>query len=98
MFRVNFTPAAREDLLQIWLYLQFEADEDFANRFVDQIEEKCINIARSPLGYQLRPELMADLRSFPFKAYIIFYVPTRSGIEVYRVLHSARDIDIVIGA
>ena len=96
MSRVHFTPAATEDLNQIWLYLSLEADEDFADRFVDQIEEKCHNIARSPKGYRLRPELLPNLRSFPFKRYIIFYIPSGSGIDVFRVIHAARDIEQMI--
>jgi toxin ParE1/3/4 len=33
------------------------------------------------------------MRSFPFGRYVIFYAPVDSGIDVVRVLHSARDID-----
>jgi toxin ParE1/3/4 len=40
-----------------------------------------------------RPELAPDLRSFPFGRYVIFYMPLSDGIDVVRVLHSARDID-----
>ena len=40
-----------------------------------------------------RDELAADLRSFPFARYVIFYEPIEDGIDVVRVLHSARDID-----
>ena len=41
-----------------------------------------------------RDELAADLRSFPFGRYVIFYEPIEDGIDVVRVLHSARDIDV----
>lgn len=44
-----------------------------------------------------RDELAADLRSFPFGRYVIFYAPTKDGIDVVRALHSARDIDAVFG-
>ena len=93
---VIFTPLAEEDLLQIWLYLAIEADEEAADRFVDQIEEKCRRILRSAKGFRQRPELLPDLRSFPFKTYVIFYVPTESGIDVIRIIHAARDIEQVI--
>jgi toxin ParE1/3/4 len=39
-----------------------------------------------------RPELLADLRSFPVGRYVIFYLPRPHGIEVVRVLHGARDL------
>ena len=38
-----------------------------------------------------------DVRSFPFGRYVIFYEPIEDGIDVVRVLHSARDIDAVFG-
>ncbi len=44
-----------------------------------------------------RAELAADLRSFPFGRYVIFYAPIEDGIDVVRVLHGARDIDAVFG-
>ena len=44
-----------------------------------------------------RDELAPDLRSFPFGRYVIFYEPIEDGIDVVRVLHSARDIDAVFG-
>lgn len=40
-----------------------------------------------------RDDLLAGLRSFPVKPYIIFYNKITDGIEVVRVLHQARDID-----
>jgi toxin ParE1/3/4 len=42
-----------------------------------------------------RDELAANVRSFPFGRYVIFYAPMQDGIDVVRVLHSARDIDAV---
>jgi toxin ParE1/3/4 len=44
-----------------------------------------------------REELAADLRSFPFGRYLIFYAPVDEGIDVVRVLHSARDVDAAFG-
>jgi toxin ParE1/3/4 len=31
----------------------------------------------------------------PFGRYVVFYAPIEDGIDVVRVLHSARDIDAV---
>lgn len=44
-----------------------------------------------------REELAADLRSFAFGRYLIFYAPVHEGIDVVRVLHSARDVDAAFG-
>jgi len=44
-----------------------------------------------------RHELAADIRSFPFGRYVIIYTPVDGGINVVRVLHSARDVDAAFG-
>ena len=46
-----------------------------------------------PVMGRARGELAAGMRSFPFERYIIFYAPVDGGIDVVRVLHSARDVD-----
>ena len=94
---VLYTPDATEDLNQIWLYLALDADIDIDDRFVDQIRDKCYSIVLSPQGYRLRPELLPVIRSFPFKNYTVFYSPIDSGIEVFRVVHAARDLPEVLG-
>ena len=55
------------------------------------------HLARQPLIGRARKELATDLRSFPFGRYVIFYTPVHDGIDVVRVLHSARDIDAAFG-
>jgi toxin ParE1/3/4 len=48
-----------------------------------------------PMMGRARDEIEQGLRSFPFGRYVIFYMPSDDGIDVVRVLHSARDIDAV---
>ena len=36
--------------------------------------------------------------SSKFRKYLVFYVPIPGGIEVFRVLHGARDIDGILDA
>lgn len=95
MPKVIFTPLAREDFLQIWGYIAVQSDEETADSFITRLAEKCESIATSPLGYRMRDELLPGLRSFPYRTYMIFYVPVANGIEVIRVLHAARDIDSI---
>jgi toxin ParE1/3/4 len=44
-----------------------------------------------------RDELSPSLRSFPFGRYVIFYEPVEGGIDVVRLLHSARDVHAQFG-
>ena len=50
-----------------------------------------------PEAGRLRPELRAGLRSFPVGRYLIFYTVNSSDIEIARVIHSARDIEGLLG-
>ncbi len=39
-----------------------------------------------------RPDLGRQLRSFPYRGYLIFYRPIQGGIEVARVVQGRRNI------
>jgi toxin ParE1/3/4 len=36
-------------------------------------------------------DFIIEMRMFPFKKYHIYYFPTETGVEIYRVMHGARD-------
>lgn len=94
MARVTRRPLAAADILDIWDYIA-EDSLDQADRWVDKLDEQFRLIATQPLMGRARHELAADLRSFPFGRYVIFYAPVADAIDVVRVLHSARDVDAV---
>ena len=96
MSRVTRRPLAAADILDIWDHIAEDSVEQ-ADRWVDKLDEKFKLIATQPLMGRARDELASDLRSFPFGRYVIFYEPIDDGIDVVRVLHSARDIDAVFG-
>lgn len=92
MARVTRRPLAAADILDIWDHIA-EDSLDQADRWVDKLDEKFGILATQPLMGRAREELAADLRTFPFGRYVIFYTPVQDGIDVVRVLHSARDVD-----
>ncbi|NBS65744.1 MAG: type II toxin-antitoxin system RelE/ParE family toxin [Betaproteobacteria bacterium] len=92
MARVIRRPLAAADILDIWDYIA-EDSLDQADRWIDKLDEKFKLISAQPLLGRARDELSTDLRSFPFGRYVIFYTPVDDGIDVVRVLHSARDAD-----
>ena len=96
MPRITRRPLAAADVLDIWDYIA-EDSVDAADRWVDSLDEKLHVLATQPLMGRARDELHVHLRSFPFGWYVIFYVPLEDGIDVVRVLHSARDIDLFFG-
>lgn len=95
MAQILFTPLATEDLQEIWIYLAEKAGKETANNFLLEVKKKCETVAAFPESGRVRHELLLNLRSFPFKNYIIFYLPLANGIEVLRILHSSRDIQQV---
>ena len=52
-------------------------------------------LSSQPKMGRARDDLSLGLRSMPFGRYVIFYEPLPDGIDIVRVLHSARDIDTV---
>ncbi|CAN5633497.1 type II toxin-antitoxin system RelE/ParE family toxin [soil metagenome] len=95
MAQILFTPIATEDLRQIWIYIAENAGSETANRFLSEIKNKCETIAEFPESGRARHEFLINLRSFPFKKYVVFYLPLKDGIEVLRIIHGSRDIEQV---
>ncbi|MBU6368186.1 MAG: type II toxin-antitoxin system RelE/ParE family toxin [Limnohabitans sp.] len=92
MPRVLFTESAHSDLLDAWLFIAQES-LDAADRVIDAIHQDAITLSLQPLMGRLRVELAKGVRSWPTSTrYILFYLPSVSGITVLRVLHHARDI------
>lgn len=96
MPRVTRRPLAEADILEIWDYI---ADDNpaAADRWVDRLDEKLRLLATQPMLGRARDELTVGIRSMPVGRYVVFYVPLEDGIDVVRVLHGARDIDLAFG-
>ena len=94
---VRFRARAASDIDDAVDHYQREAGEAVALGFIESLERCVRQIARSPhlgslrFSYELDiPELrVLGTRRFP---YLIFYVPNDDSIDVWRVLHSRRDI------
>ena len=88
---------AASDIDETIAYLRGDAGDAVALAFIDALENGINHITRSPNAGSLRfvyelgiPELRAwGLRRFP---YVIFYVPLGDRIDIWRVLHTRRDI------
>lgn len=88
---------AASDIDETIAYLRGEAGDAVALAFIDALENGMSRITRSPNAGSLRfafelgiPELRAwGLRRFP---YVIFYVQLGDRIDIWRLLHTRRDI------
>jgi toxin ParE1/3/4 len=96
---VTKTAQAEADMEAIWLHIALDSPSA-ADWMLDAFAATAHTLADQPhLGrarFDLLADLAPDLRSFPVKSYILFYRPVAPGIEIVRVLHSARDIKTVL--
>jgi toxin ParE1/3/4 len=90
--RILRRPQASEDIAEIWDRI---ADDDLvaADRWLDRLDRQLRLLATQPLMGRARDDLAEGVRSFPMGRYVVYYMPVDEGIDVVRVLHSARDID-----
>ncbi|MBC7921725.1 MAG: type II toxin-antitoxin system RelE/ParE family toxin [Ferruginibacter sp.] len=98
MATYQLSPAARNDLADIWLYLSENVSDQQADAFIDGFGEKCQQLALHPFLGRARNELRPGLRSLPLNPYLIFYdLPSPSLLVIRRVLHQRQDIDSILG-
>jgi toxin ParE1/3/4 len=95
--RVALREVARHDVEAAVDWYREDAGEDAALRFVDALEAALVHVGRFPSSGSARyamelaiPGLRCwQLERFP---YLVFYVERTDHVDVWRVLHSRRDI------
>ena len=91
MRQFRLTKHAEWDLDEMWDYIAAD-NPAAADAFVDRFFQKCTKLAAYPLLGRSRADLISNLRSLPLRPYVIFYKPVEDGVEIWRVLHGARNI------
>ena len=94
MRRIRISRVARRDLLDIWTYIA-DSDIEAADALLDRIDALCGRLQDTPLLGRSRDELAPGIRSIPVARYMIYYRLSGSRLEVARVLHAARDLDLL---
>lgn len=89
--KVIFSPVAKEDLLEIALYIA----QDNPTRtlsFVSELEAKSLRLGQTAGIGTPRPELGEGVRMLVHGRYLIFYRDHGSLVRIERIMHGARDI------
>jgi len=92
MNRYKISQLAEQDLEDIWVYLA-QNNQIAADKQIAKILNRLPMLAQFPDLGKMGDDLPDQLRSFPIKPYIVFYIKLDDGIEVVRILHQSRDID-----
>jgi toxin ParE1/3/4 len=96
--KLIYLTGASSDLIDILDYITHQSGSlAIAKSFVNSIREKCKHLANlsGTLG-TLRSELHYDIRSFPFKNYVIFFRYKKDIFEVVSIIEVHRDIKNII--
>ena len=86
------------ELDAIWEYIAID-NMDAADRFIEAAYGTFQELAQMPgMGWkrEFSQARLGELRTFRvkgFENYLIFYSPIFDGIEVFHILHGARDLD-----
>jgi toxin ParE1/3/4 len=91
--KVILSPTALIDLQEIWSFIADHSQER-ADQFVDFLVEKCNALGASPYMGRSRDKLEPGLRSYPVRAYLIFYRITQDRkVEIARIVHGSRNLE-----
>jgi len=93
--RATFLASVRPDFLAILTDIAEQSGSiAVGEAFVRDLRAKCHQLAalEGAIG-RARPELRADIRSFPCKGYVIFFRCVSGRFEVVNILEGHRDIE-----
>ena len=97
---VVIRPGATHDLRELAAHIELDSEgaakrfeEAAAVVFAELLEMPELGASREWLSHRLPGLRMWPIPRFP--NHLVFYRPTAAGIEIVRVLHAARDIDVL---
>jgi toxin ParE1/3/4 len=93
--RLIWSADADNDLAPNWQSGAELWSDEIAEKHLFEIEYACERLLHDPLLGKERGELLAGLRSIPMRPHVIFYLKSKTGIEIVRVLHQRMDVDSV---
>jgi toxin ParE1/3/4 len=93
--RVQFAPAALQDLRDIWRGLAEYSTLTLVDGKMTMLQNKLILLSQFPESGRRREELAIGMRSFPAVEFVIFYRVFGDYIQIVRILNGRRDIESI---
>jgi toxin ParE1/3/4 len=89
----KLTPAAKNDLKEIWSYTVKRWSEQQAEKYIYQLEKKFKDLVKTPNLGRSRPDIQKGYRSLPEGKHIIFYRVADDIIEIIGIPHASMDVE-----
>ena len=100
MARILKREAAKRDLIAQWVWYAENASIEVADRFLNAVDRTLALLATQPesgAALFVQNTELRGIRRFPvsdgFEKILLFYFPLADGIDLVRVVHSARDVE-----
>ena len=95
MKRARLSDQAKEDFIGVWEYIA-QDNPSAADRLLQKLMKQLEALAENPGMGRLREELRPSLRSFAVGNYLLLYRPIPEGIAVFRIVHGARALEVLL--
>lgn len=89
----RLTPAAQQDLSEIWDFTQEHRDAHQAETYIQEIRAVIERVAENPSRGRGCAEIRQGYRRYAIGSHLVFYVETGDTVDVIRVLHQRVDPD-----
>ena len=97
MSRFTLDREVPNDLDEIWVYIGIEKKNPTAAiRIIEMLHDRFALLSAHPLLGELREDLGAGVRAFVAERYLILYRARDYGVDIIQVVHSARDLNVVL--
>jgi toxin ParE1/3/4 len=96
--RLVWSADARNDLAEIFAYLDARASRAVADRRLRDIDAAARRLGEWPLIGRPRSDLRGNLRSWAVPPHVLFYRVTDSTVEIVRVIDGRRDLDSIFSS
>ena len=94
MVHLILSPEAEQDLIDIWSYIAADSPVN-ADHYIDKIYDKSIILSENPEIGSERYYLIPEMKCFPVDKYVLYYRQIHNGVEIVRILHASRDMNLI---
>lgn len=91
---VHYSDRARQDLLDIWLWIASDS-ASLADAVLDRIEQRASKLSQHREIGVARPEIGESARGLVIERWLVLYRLVDGGVQIVRIVDDARDLDRV---